>query len=106
MKTYLFISISLFSSRQRYEQTQRDKIEARVTAARHQQNRQSANVIHVQSHGNEHDTDEQQLNDEQIEATKKSLQLLRDEDGHEQIRSTTPIYGDRDAHDKVANIHI
>ncbi len=93
-----------FSSRQRLEQTQREKIEARLLAIRHQQNRQPSNIIHVQSHLNEDDDEE--LNDEQIEMTKKSLQLLNETDGYQQRRATTPIYGDRDVNDKVANIHI
>lgn len=38
--------------------------------------------------------------------TKKSLQLLNENDGYQQMRSTTPLYGDKDAKDKVANIHI
>lgn len=57
-------------------------------------------MIHVQSNSDEN------LNDEQIEMNKKSLQLLNDNDGYRQMHSTTPIYGDEDANDKVANIHI
>jgi hypothetical protein len=58
-------------------------------------------MIHVQSHN-----DDEQLNDEQIEMNKKSLQLLNENDGYEQMRSTTPIYGDKDTNNKIANIHI
>jgi len=98
----------LFFSRQRFEQSQREKFEARLSAVRHQQTRAASNMIHVQSHIDENDDDkqEQTFDDEQIETTKKSLQLLNDADGYEPIRSTTPIYGDRNANDKVANIHI
>ena len=61
-------------------------------------------MIHVQSNLNEND--DEQLNDEQIEANKKSLQLLNDQDQYRRMRPVTPIYGDDDAHDKVANINI
>jgi hypothetical protein len=63
-------------------------------------------MIHVQSHINENDDDDQNLNDEQIETTKKSIQLLSDNSGHQQKRSTTPIFGDGDTEDTVANVHI
>ncbi len=106
----IFFSILLisffFSSRQRFEKAQREKIEARLSAARNPQNRNSMNMIHVQSHINENDEDEQNLNDEQIETTKKSLQLLSDNNGYQPKRSTTQIYGEGDIHDKVANVHI
>lgn len=100
---FFFIKILLFS-RQRFEQTQREKIEARLSAVRHQQNRAPTNMIYVQSQLNE--DDEQQLNDEQIQMTKKSLQLLNENDGYQQARSTTPIYGDKNVDDQIANIHI
>jgi len=58
-------------------------------------------MIHVQSHN-----DDEQLNDEQIEMNKKSLQLLNEQNRYQQMRSTTPIYGDTDTKDKIANIHI
>jgi hypothetical protein len=101
-----FLSSFFFFSRQRFEQTQREKIEARLSAARHQKNRNPSNMIHVQSHVNENDDDDQYLNDEQIETTKKSLQLLSDNTGYQQKRSTTPIYGDGDTNHQVADVHI
>jgi hypothetical protein len=61
-------------------------------------------MIHVQSNINEND--DEKLNDEQIEMNKKSLQLLNEYDGYEEMRSTTPIYGDGNTNDKIANIHI
>jgi hypothetical protein len=94
--------ISLICSRQRVEQTQREKIEARLSAARHHQNRTPSNMIHVQSHEN----DNEALDDEQAETNKKSLQLLNDNNRYEQKRSTTPVYGDEDTNTTVAQVHI
>jgi hypothetical protein len=61
-------------------------------------------MIHVQSNLNEND--DEQLNDEQIETNKKSVQLLNDQDQYRPTSASTPVYGDRDAHDKVANVDI
>lgn len=65
-------------------------------------------MIHVQSqvHENGDDDDDQNLNDEQIETNKKSIQLLSDTSGYQQKRVATPIFGDGDTEDKVANVHI
>jgi hypothetical protein len=103
----LFLIFDFFS-RQRVEQAQREKIEARLSAARHQQNRTPSNLIHVQSrlNGDEDDEPSSKLNDEEIATTKSSLQLLNDHDGYRPARSTTPVYGDDDANDRVANIRI
>ncbi|UJR25433.1 hypothetical protein I4U23_006780 [Adineta vaga] len=94
--------------RQRVEQSQREKIEARLSAARHHQNRTPSNMIHVQSQSNnndDHDNDDD-LDEEQVETTKKSLKLLNENNGYQPARATTPVYGDDDTDKKVANIHI
>lgn len=90
---------NLFFSRERVEQKQRDKIEARVTEIR---SRTPTNIIHVQSH----DDGTNQLNAEQRSATQNSLQLLNESDGYKPMHSTTPIYGDEDSNEKVVNINI
>ncbi|CAF2874688.1 unnamed protein product [Rotaria sp. Silwood2] len=93
-------------ARQRVEKTHRGKIEARLSAVRHLQNRNPKHMIHVQSNLNEND--DEKLNEEQIETTKKSLQLLNNNiDEHQQIRSTTKsVYGGENTKDKVATIDI
>ncbi|CAF0785681.1 unnamed protein product [Adineta steineri] len=91
-------------ARQRIEQAQRDKIEARLSAVRNQPVHSPINMIHVQSNINEND--DETLNDEQVQTNKKSLQLLHNNNGYEQARSTTPVYGDDDRNHKVPNIHI
>jgi hypothetical protein len=64
-------------------------------------------MIHVQSHLNEDEEDKNaQLNAEQIETTKSSLQLLNENDGYKPIRSATPVYGDENSNEKIANIYI
>ncbi|CAF4404276.1 unnamed protein product, partial [Adineta steineri] len=83
---------------------QRDKIEARLSAVRNQPVHSPINMIHVQSNINEND--DETLNDEQVQTNKKSLQLLHDNNGYEQARSTTPVYGDDERNHKVPNIHI
>lgn len=65
---------------------------------------QQSNVIHVQSQI--HDEDDEQLNEEQREMTKKSLQLLNDRENYSTKRVATPIYGDDHTEDKVPNIQI
>ena len=109
-KQLLFVECSFvldIFSRQRVEQTHREKIEARLSAARQQQNRNPSNMIHVQSRVNENgDEPDSKLDDEQIAITKNSLQLLKNNDNYRSIRSTTPVYGDEDTHDRVANIQI
>jgi len=59
-------------------------------------------MIHVQSR----DDGNLQLNNEQRSATQTSLQLLNETDGYRPMRSTTPVYGDEDADETIANIHI
>jgi len=59
-------------------------------------------MIHVQTRDDEND----QFNDEQRSATQNSLQLLNDNDGYKPMRSTTPIYGDGDLDEHIADIHI
>ncbi len=88
-----------FSSRERVEQKQREKIEARVTEVR---SRTPTNMIHVQTREDGND----QLNDEQRSATQNSIQLLHENDGYKLMRSTTPIYGDEDLNERIADIHI
>ncbi|CAF1466757.1 unnamed protein product [Adineta ricciae] len=90
-------------ARQRVEQSQREKIEARLSAARVR--RPPSNMIHVQSNTNEYDDDEE-LNNEQVQTTKKSLKLLDENNGYQSIRAATPVFGDDDTDRKVANIHI
>ena len=85
------------SSRQRLEQSQREKIEARLHAARQQQ---PSNMIHVRSQMDDGGDDQQQ------EMTKKSLQLLNDPNNSRSQNSTTPIYGDENIDEKVVNIDI
>jgi hypothetical protein len=97
-----FFSLHLFfllSSRERAEQKKREKIESRVTQAR---SRKPTNMIHVQTRDDGND----QLNDEQRSATQNSIQLLHENDGYKLIRSTTPIYGDEDLNERIADIHI
>jgi hypothetical protein len=77
-----------FSSRQRVEQAQREKIEARLSAARR---RTPVNTIHVQSRLN--DDKDSQLNDEQKIETNNSIELLR---------STTPS----STNENIPKIHI
>ena len=59
-------------------------------------------MIHVQAR----DDGEGQLNDEQRSATQNSIQLLNDIDGYKPMRSTTPIYGEEELNEKIADIHI
>ena len=71
-------------------------------------------MIHVQTYAQENgnddddddDYDDQRLNDEQVEMTKKSLRLLDENNGYQPARATTPVYGDDDAEKRVANIQI
>ncbi|CAF1009987.1 unnamed protein product [Rotaria sordida] len=93
-------------ARQRIEKTHRKKIETRLSAVRHLQTRNPKNIIHVQ--GNLNENDDEKLNEEQIETTKKSIQLLNNNDEYRQIRSTTttPVYGNGNTNDKVAAIDI
>ena len=88
---------------------QREKIEARLSAARQQQQRSRSptNLIHVQSRGVE-ESDEvgSRLNEEQKRTTQQSLALL-DEGGRHRSVSPSPggmAYGDRD--DRVGDIEI
>lgn len=91
--------VFFFFSRQRIEQKQRDKFEAHLSEVR---NRTPTNPIHVQSH----DKEGVHLSDEQRSATEHSIQLLNENDDYKSQRSTTPIYGEGDLKDKIANIHI
>ena len=74
------------------EKMQREKIEARLTAARQQQNRSPSNLIHVQSrvdeideHQEEEEEEESgwQMGEEERETTKRSIQRLGRENGHD-----------------------
>ncbi|CAF0761917.1 unnamed protein product [Didymodactylos carnosus] len=87
-------------ARQRLEQSQREKIDARLSAARLQ--RMPTNLIHV--HGQDEDTVDNDL----AIATKNSIQLLSDSNSNErQFRTHTSVYGDGDTEEKtIANIHI
>ncbi len=91
-----------FFSRQRVEQTHRDKVEARLLEARR---RTPTNMIHIQSRSNPAD-DSSQLTDEQRAVTKNSIQLLNENNGDKAIRSTTPICVNEDSNEKLANINI
>ena len=97
--------------RQRYEHSQREKIEARLSAARHQ--RPPSHPIHVQSrstdqHTNDHDDDDAAVNEEQRTRTKQSLQLLNENDGYRTVRDVVPVFGDEvdGTRKRVANIEI
>lgn len=61
-------------------------------------------MIHVQS--NSYENDEDRLDDERAETTKKSLQLLDDNNRQQPARSATPVYGDDDAERRVGTIDI
>jgi hypothetical protein len=52
----------------------REKIEARLSEARHQQTRMSTNTIHVRS--GDDDNDESSLNSEQLAANETSVRVL------------------------------
>ncbi|CAF0969870.1 unnamed protein product [Rotaria sordida] len=97
-------------ARERVEQKHREKMEARLSAARNQQSQTPTNMIHVQSHLNDDDDDNNrnfELNDEQRAATKNSIQLLNNNnDGYKAVRSITPVYGNEDSNEKIANIYI
>ncbi|CAF2085952.1 unnamed protein product [Rotaria magnacalcarata] len=97
-------------ARERVEQKQREKIEAHLSAKREQLNRTPTNVIHVQSRVNNDDDDaneNNQLNDEQKEETKTSIQLLNTHnDAEESKRPRTPVYGGETSNEKIANIYI
>jgi len=97
---FIFLRLFCFFSRERVEQKQRDKIEARLTEVR---SRTPTNIIHVQTCD---DDDNSQLNDEQKSATQNSIQLLNENNGYKHLRSTTPVYGDEDSNEKIANIYI
>ena len=100
--------------RQRYEQSQRDKIEARLSAAR--QHRPPSHPIHVQSRSkdqhNEDDDDDNEedawAEEEQRTQTKQSLQLLNENDGYRTVRDVVPVFGDEvdGTRKRVANIEI
>ena len=62
-------------------------------------------MIHVQSNSHEHD-DNEELDNDQVQTTKKSLKLLDENNGYQSIRAATPVFGDDDTDRKVANIHI
>ncbi|CAF2051201.1 unnamed protein product [Rotaria magnacalcarata] len=89
-------------ARQRFENVQREKIEARLSAVRQRPN--SINIIHVQNIANENDNEA--LNEEQVEATKKSLQLLNEHDEHRQMYTTASVYGNRYKNEKIPSIDI
>jgi hypothetical protein len=59
-------------------------------------------MIHVQSRDNENF----QLNDEQRSATQNSIELLNINDSYRPIRSRTPVYGDENSNEKIADIDI
>ena len=99
--------------RQRYEQSQRKKIEARLSAAR--QHRPPSHPIHVQSRlkdQREEDDDDNEedawADEEQRSRTKQSLQLLNENDGYRTVRDVVPVFGDEadGARKRVANIEI
>ncbi|CAF4540060.1 unnamed protein product, partial [Rotaria magnacalcarata] len=46
------------------------------------------------------------LNEEQVEATKKSLQLLNEHDEHRQMYTTASVYGNRYKNEKIPSIDI
>ncbi|CAF1037851.1 unnamed protein product [Rotaria sp. Silwood1] len=96
-------------ARQRVEQKHREKIEARLSAVRNQQNLTPTNIIHVQSRLTDYDDDDDEnfeLNDEQREATKTSIQLLNNNNAYKSARSITPVYGNDDTNEKISNIYI
>ncbi|CAF4027852.1 unnamed protein product [Rotaria sp. Silwood2] len=96
-------------ARQRVEQKHREKIEARLSAVRNQQSQTPTNMIHVQSRLTDDDADDYEnfeLNDEQRVATKNSIQLLNNNDAYKSVRSITPVYGNEDTNEKIANIYI
>ncbi|CAF0863630.1 unnamed protein product [Didymodactylos carnosus] len=87
-------------ARQRIEQSQREKIDARLSAAR--LHRTPTNLIHV--HGQDDDT----VDNELTTATKNSIQLLSGSNNNERLfRSHTPVYGDENIDEKtIANVYI
>ncbi|CAF3332530.1 unnamed protein product [Rotaria socialis] len=97
-------------ARERVEQKHREKIEARLSEKRKQLNQTPTNVIHVQSRVNNDDDDaneNSQLNDEQKQETKASIQLLNTHnDADESKRPRTPVYGSENSNEKIANIYI
>jgi hypothetical protein len=93
--------LDFFSRRHRAEQTQRDKIEARLMAARDQQSRTSSNLIHVQSRFDASHNTKSELNDEQQQTTKKSLKILTDQD-----RSTASVDAHGNRKGTIAHVEI
>ncbi|CAF3132372.1 unnamed protein product [Rotaria socialis] len=89
-------------TRQRFENIQREKIEARLSAVR--QRHSSINIIHVQSIANENNNEA--LNEKQVEATKKSLQLLNEHDEHRQMHAMASVYGNKYKNEKIPSIDI
>ena len=98
------------------DQMQREKIEARLTAARQQQNRSPSNLIHVQTRVDENGWE---MNDEERETTKRSIQRLQRENGHDvgndmsdgdddayQSSRATPLHGGSEKHERVPAIEI
>ena len=99
------------------DQMQREKIEARLTAVRQQQNRSPSNLIHVQSRVDESGWE---MNDEERETTKRSIQRLQRENGHDvgndmsdgddddayQSSRATPLYGGSEKRERVPAIEI
>ena len=98
------------------DQMQREKIEARLTAVRQQQNRSPSNLIHVQSRVDESGWE---MNEEERETTKRSIQRLQREDGQGvgsdlsdgdddayQSSRATPLYGGSEKRERVPTIEI
>ncbi|CAF0750285.1 unnamed protein product [Adineta steineri] len=70
--------------RQRAEQAQREKIEARLSAVRRRTPSAQAHSIHVQSPANDRETDSQ-LTNEQRAATQNSIRILNDNDAFKDL---------------------
>lgn len=91
------LSFFPFDSRQRLEQTHREKVEARLSAVRRQQNRTPTSMIHVQGQGT--DDSDSSWTGEQLETSKQSAQVLKGD------RSAT-LSTNRNAGDTLTNVHI
>ena len=69
--------------RQRVEQAQREKVEARLSALRQQPNRSPTNLIHVQAHTDQDQQDPvEELNEHEKEASKQAIVLLEQQSGY------------------------
>lgn len=97
----LFLPID---SRQRVEQTQREKIEVRLSNVRYQQTQNPTSIIHVQS--NSKKNDQAELNGEQLQEAKNSVQLLNNYDGHQKVYSATSIHREGNMNEKFTTIQI